>query len=491
MGKPTGFLEYERKLPPSRDPLERIRDWKEFVLDFAGEKLAEQGARCMNCGIPYCHTGMIYAGAAMGCPINNLIPEWNDLVYRGLWREAYFRLRKTNNFPEFTGRVCPAPCEGSCTVSLHQKAVTIKNIERSIIERAFAEGRVQPRIPAKRSGKKVAVVGSGPSGLACADELNQAGHMVTVFEKADRPGGLLMYGIPNMKLDKRIVFRRVDLLQREGITFATNTEVGRDLPAETLIRDYDAAVLCGGARNPRDLKAEGRELRGITFAVDFLSQNTRSLLDSDRKDGKFISARDKDVVVVGGGDTGTDCVATSIRHGCRSLVQLEIMPKPPEMRKPDNPWLQWPRIYSMDYGQQEAAALFGEDPRKYCVSTKRFLGDSQGHVKALEIVDIEWEREETGRFISKEIPGSRRVLPAQLVLLAMGFLGPAGTLPEQLGVERDGHSNIKTADKSYATNGKGIFTAGDMHRGQSLVVWAIDEGRRAARECDAYLRENA
>lgn len=488
MGKPTGFMEYERELPKSRNPLDRIQDWEELYFDFPEEKLKNQGARCMNCGIPYCHTGLMIGGAAMGCPINNLIPEWNDLIYRGLWEEALKRLLKTNNFPEFTGRVCPAPCEGSCTVSLDEKAVTIKNIEVTIIEKAFEKGWIVPRQPAVRTGKTVAVVGSGPSGLACADELNQAGHLVTVFERADRPGGLLMYGIPNMKLDKNKVVRRINLMKEEGISFITNTEVGKDLPADSLLQDYDAVVLCGGAGNPRDLPVEGRQLKGIHFAVDFLTLNTRSLLNSNLKDGRFISAKDRDIVVIGGGDTGTDCVATSLRHGCNSLVQLEIMPKPSLSRQPNNPWPQWPKVYSLDYGQQEATAVFGEDPRKYCVTTKRFIGDSEGHIKAIEIADIEWIKDENGRFSPKEVSGSGKIINTQLILLAMGFLGPVDGLLQQLDIDRDQRSNVKTQNGKYATNIQGVFTAGDMHRGQSLVVWAIDEGRRAAKECNEYLK---
>jgi len=491
MGKPTGFMEYEREVPSYRNPLERICDWKEQCNTFSEEKLREQAARCMNCGTPFCHTGDMIGGASVGCPLNNLIPEWNDLIYRGLWKEALLRLLKTNNFPEFTGRVCPAPCEGSCTVSLNKKAVTIKSIEFTIIEKAFENGWINPRIPAERTGKTVAVVGSGPAGLACADELNQAGHKVTVFEKADRPGGLLMYGIPNMKLDKSKVLRRIDIMKEEGIVFVTNTEVGKDISADELLSGFDAVVLCGGARKPRNLEVEGRNLNGIHYAVDFLTQSTRSLLDSNLEDGNFISAKDKDVVVIGGGDTGTDCVATSIRHGCRSVVQLEIMPKPPLNRGSNNPWPQWPKVYSMDYGQQEAAAVFGEDPRKYCVSAKKFIGDARGNIKEIEITEIEWVKDNNGRFTPQEVPGTRKTIPAQLVLLAMGFLGPEDDLLQQLGVERDERSNVKTLPGKYATNIQGVFTAGDMHRGQSLVVWAINEGRKAAKECHEYLMRKA
>jgi glutamate synthase (NADPH/NADH) small chain len=487
MGKPTGFIEYPRELPADRPPEERIHDWQEFHLHFPEEKLRTQGARCMDCGIPFCHPGILVKGMATGCPINNLIPEWNDLVYRGLWREAYYRLSKTNNFPEFTGRVCPAPCEGSCTLGINEPPVTIKNIEYAIIERAFEEGWVVPEPPARRTGKKVAVVGSGPAGLACADQLNKAGHWVTVFERADRIGGLLIYGIPNMKLDKRIVQRRIDLMAAEGIEFVTNTEVGKDYPADRLLKEFDAVVLCGGATKPRDLPIEGRELEGIHFAVDFLHANTRSLLDSDHRDGKYISAKDKDVIVIGAGDTGTDCVATSVRHGCRSVTQFEILPQPPLERAPDNPWPQWPNIFRVDYGQEEAATIFGRDPRIFCIMTQKFVGDENGHVKELHTVQVEWDVGNNGRPVPKAIPGTEKVWPAQLVLLAMGFLGPEDTILDGLGVERDPRSNVRAEFGRFASSVEGVFAAGDMRRGQSLVVWAIREGRGAARECDRYL----
>src|SRR2546425_1304405 len=384
MGKPTGFLEYQRELPADRSPLERVHDWQEFHDHFPVLKLQEQAGRCMDCGIPFCHTGALLNGMASGCPINNLIPEWNDLVYSGLWREALERLHKTNNFPEFTGRVCPAPCEGSCVLGISEPPVTIKNIECSIIDKGFDEGWVLPEPPAKRTGKKVAVIGSGPAGLACAAQLNRAGHWVTVFERADRIGGLLMYGIPNMKLDKRIVQRRVDLMATEGVKFVTSCEVGKDYPAEKLRKDFDAIVLCGGATRPNDFfaKTEGRNLKGIHFAMDFLHANTKSLLDSNHEDGHYLSARGKDVVVLGGGDTGTDCVGTALRHGCRSLVQLEIVPMPPLERAADNPWPQWPKVYRLDYGQEEGKALWGEDPRQYAIQTTKFLGDEAGRLQA-------------------------------------------------------------------------------------------------------------
>jgi glutamate synthase (NADPH/NADH) small chain len=486
MGKPTGFLEYPRELPQVQPPTERIHNWLEFHEHADEKKLRNQGARCMDCGVPFCHTGSLIEGMAAGCPINNLIPEWNDLVYRGLWREAIERLHKTNNFPEFTGRVCPAPCEGSCVLGINEPPVTIKSIECAIVDKAFEEGWIVPEPPPLRTGKKVAVVGSGPAGLAAAAQLNRAGHWVTVFERADRIGGLLMYGIPNMKLDKRIVQRRIDLLKAEGVAFVTNCEVGKDYPVDKLRKLFNAIVLCGGATKPRDLPIEGRQLGGIHFAMEFLHANTKSLLDSQHADGAFISAKDKDVIVIGGGDTGTDCVGTSMRHGCKSLVQFEILPMPPLARAADNPWPQWPKVYKLDYGQEEAAALFGKDPREYLIQTKKFVGDENGHVKELHTVRVEWVKD-NGRTIPREVPGSERVFPAQLVLLAMGFLGPENQLLDQLGVEKDPRSNAKAEHGKFATSVPGVFAAGDMRRGQSLVVWAINEGRGAARECDRYL----
>ncbi|HXG46693.1 MAG TPA: glutamate synthase subunit beta, partial [Methylomirabilota bacterium] len=487
MGKPTGFIEYLRELPLDRPAVERIRDWNEFHLHFEDTKLQQQGARCMDCGVPFCHTGTLLNGMAAGCPINNLIPEWNDLVYRGLWREALERLHKTNNFPEFTGRVCPAPCEGSCVLGINNPPVTIKNIECSIIDRGWEAGWVVPQPPARRTGKKVAVVGSGPAGLCAAAQLNKAGHTVTVFERADRVGGLLMYGIPNMKLDKRaVVQRRIDLMVKEGVQFVTNTEVGKDLPAQKLLEDYDAIVLCTGATKPRDLPIEGRHLRGIHFAMEFLHHNTKALLDG-HKNGNFISAAGKDVVVIGGGDTGTDCVGTAMRHGCRSLVQLEILPRPPLQRAPDNPWPEWPKIYRLDYGQEEAAAVFGADPRVYLTTVKKFIGDDTGHVKELVTVQIQWEKNEKGQFVPKEVAGTEQTRPAQLVLLAMGFLGPEQPLLDALQVERDARTNVKAEHGKFQTSIPKVFAAGDCRRGQSLVVWAFNEGRGAARECDRFL----
>jgi glutamate synthase (NADPH/NADH) small chain len=424
---------------------------------------------------------------ASGCPINNLIPEWNDLIYRGLWREALDRLHKTNNFPEFTGRVCPAPCEGSCVLGITNPPVTIKNIESAIADRGWDEGWVTPDPPTKRTGKKVAVIGSGPAGLCAAAQLNKAGHWVTVFERADRPGGLLMYGIPNMKLDKeQVVLRRLNVLEEEGVKFVCNTEVGKDFPVENLLKEFDAVVLCTGATKPRDLPIEGRQLKGIHFAMEFLTANTQAILDK-HQNGGFISAEGKDVIIIGGGDTGTDCVGTSMRHGCKSLVQLEIMPQPPLERAANNPWPEWPKVYKMDYGQEEAAAKFGSDPRVYLTTATKFEGDENGNVKAIHTVQVQWEKNDKGQFIPKHIPGTEKVLPAQLVLLAMGFLGPEQPLLDALGVERDPRSNVKADYGKYTTSIPGVFAAGDCRRGQSLVVWAFNEGRGAARECDLYL----
>ncbi len=487
MGKPTGFIEYLRELPKDRPAAERISDWKEFHLHMPEADLRKQGARCMDCGIPFCHTGTLISGMASGCPINNLIPEWNDLVYRGLWKEALERLHKTNNFPDFTGRVCPAPCEGSCVLGMNNPPVTIKNIECTIIDHAWENGWVVPEPPKVRTGKKVAVVGSGPAGLCAAAQLNKAGHLVTVFERADRPGGLLMYGIPNMKLDKNeVVLRRIKQLEAEGVTFTCNTDVGKNYPAEKLLKEFDAVVLATGATKPRDLPIDGRNLKGIHFAMDFLTGNTKAVLDQ-HKNGTFINAEGKDVVVIGGGDTGTDCVGTSMRHGCKSLVQVEILPKPPLNRADNNPWPEWPKVYKMDYGQEEAAAKFGDDPRVYLTTATKFEGDENGQVKAVHTVEVQWERNDKGQFIPKHVPGSEKVLPAQLVLLAMGFLGPEQPLLESMGIERDARTNVKADFNKYSTNLKNVFACGDCRRGQSLVVWAFNEGRGAARECDRFL----
>ena len=487
MGKTTGFMEYTRTLPAARPPAERVFDWQEFHEQMPETRLREQGARCMDCGVPFCHTGQIINGAASGCPINNLIPEWNDLVYRGQWREALDRLHQTNNFPEFTGRVCPAPCEGSCVLGINNAPVTIKSIEQAIIDKGFEVGWVVPRPPAVRTGKKVAVVGSGPAGLACASQLNHAGHLVTVFERADRAGGLLMYGIPNMKLEKTIVQRRLALMSAEGIRFFTGVNVGQDYDAEQLNRKFDAIVLCGGATRPRDFPIEGRSLQGIHFAMEFLHANTKSLLDSNHEDGRYVSAKGKDVIVIGGGDTGTDCVGTALRHGCKSLVQFEILPHPPTVRADDNPWPQWPKVHRLDYGQEEAAALFGKDPRAYSIMTKRFLGEDGRRLRAVQTVEVESTGENNGRPGTREVPGTEREWPVQMILLAMGFLGPETQgLLSQLGVLINERGNVEV-DQDQMTSVTKVFAAGDMTRGQSLVVWAIADGRRAAKGVDKYL----
>lgn len=487
MGKVTGFMEFDRALPEDRDPKARLIDWKEIHTEMPVEEIRKQGARCMDCGVPFCHAGdSSMAPRVGGCPVNNLIPEWNDLIYHNRWREALDRLHKTNNFPEFTGRVCPAPCEDSCVLGINAPPVTIKHHENSIIERGFAEGWVKAHPPEERTGKKVAVIGSGPAGLAAADQLNSVGHSVTVFERADRIGGLLMYGIPNMKLEKHIVERRLKLLREEGIEFRPNTNVGNDVTADELRRDYDAVLLATGSTKPRDLPIEGRELEGIHFAMDFLRPNTKSLLDSEHTDGNYISAKGKHVVIIGGGDTGTDCVGTSLRHGCASVTQLEIMPKPPLERGPDNPWPEFKRTLKVDYGQAEAIAVQGEDPRAYLQLTQKFVGEN-GKVTGLQVTGVEWKEDENGRMGPQPVPGTERLMKADLVLLAMGFLGPEQPLIEQFGVDTDERSNAKATYGEYRTNVDGVFAAGDCRRGQSLIVWAINEGREAAREIDRAL----
>lgn len=480
MGKPTGFLEFDRSLPEDRPAKERIKDFDEFHTHFDVSELKCQGARCMDCGIPFCHAGMTIGRTSIGCPLNNLIPEWNDLVYNDKYEEAYKRLLLTNNFPEFTGRVCPALCEGSCTLGMNEKPVTIRNIEVHIIDKMYEDGIIKPRKPHKSTHKRVAVVGSGPSGLACADQLNQAGHQVTVYERADRAGGLLMYGIPNMKLDKSVVERRIELMKKEGVRFRLNTEIGKNLKAVDLIREYDAVVLCCGATKPRPLNVEGSNLNGVYYAVDFLKRNTKSLLDSQFNDRGYIDVAGKDVIVIGGGDTGTDCVGTSIRHGCSSVVQFEIMPEASETRKESNPWPEWPVIKKTDYGQEEAIEIFGKDPREYCTTITKITGDDMENVKEVHTVDVSWE---TGSPVPVE--GSEKVRKADIILIAMGFLGPEENIIKQLGLKTTARSNVDA--EKYRTNIEGVFAAGDMRRGQSLVVWAIKEGREAAREVDRHL----
>ncbi len=487
MGKPTGFIEYLRELPVDRTPVERVRDWKEFHHHMDEKRLRNQAARCMDCGVPFCHTGTLISGMASGCPVNNLIPEWNDLVYRGLWREALERLHKTNNFPDFTGKVCPAPCEGSCVLGINAPPVTIKSLENAIVDRGWEQGWITPEAPTARTDKRVAVIGSGPAGLAAAAQLNRAGHTVTVLERDDRPGGLLMYGIPNMKLDKKeVVLRRIEQMQQEGVKFVCNANVGENVEPMLLLKDFDAIVVCTGATQARDLNVENRKLQGVHFAMEYLTQSTKALLNGG-PDHSPIHARDKHVVVVGGGDTGTDCVATAMRQGCKSLTQIEIMARPPMERAADNPWPEWPKVYKLDYGQEEAAANFGSDPRAYITTVKRLNGDAAGGVRSLSTVEVAWQKDSDGRFVPADVPGSEQEIPADLVLLAMGFTGPEQALLAELGVRTDPRSNIEAEHGVFATSVKGVFAAGDCRRGQSLVVWAINEGRGAARECDRYL----
>lgn len=489
MGKPTGFMDYKRAELALRAPEERIKDWQEIKTSSLPHKeaLRCQAARCMDCGVPFCHSGVMINRMVSGCPLHNLMPEFNDLVYHGMDDYAYARLNKTNNFPEFTSHVCPAPCEGACNAGLVNNPVTIRNIEQYVIENAFEHGLVKPNKPAKRSGKKVAVIGSGPAGLACADELNKAGHSVTVYERADRAGGLLMYGVPNMKLDKKLVERRVKLLEEAGVSFVLNSEVGVKLASSTLMEEYDAVVLCTGATVPRDLPVAGRKLEGIYFAKDYLESVTKSLLNSNLEDGLAIDAKDKDVVIIGGGDTGNDCMATVIRQGCRSVRQLEINPCLPHSRTADNPWPQFPRIFKTDYGQEEAIHKFKQDPREFCITTKEFLGED-GKVSGLRLCQNEW-KQINGRMVPADIPGTEHVVPAQLVLLAMGFVGSEERLFEEFKLAKAPNGSIAADDSSYATSVPGVFAAGDARRGQSLVVWAIAEGRGAAHAVDKFLRE--
>lgn len=488
MAKPTGFLDYDREVSEAVSPKERINNFKEFHTPLPTEQQMTQAARCMDCGVPFCQSGKMLKGMFSGCPLNNMIPEWNDLLYRGNIKNAYARLAKTSNFPEFTSRVCPALCEAACTCGLNGDPVSTKENERYIIETAFAEGLVQPEPPKARTGKKVAVIGSGPSGLATADQLNKRGHNVTVYERADRVGGLLMYGIPNMKLEKQIVERRIEHMKAEGIEFVTEANVGENVKAAKIMKEHDAVVLACGAANPRDIKVPGREAEGIYFAVDFLKSVTKSLLDSDFNDKKYVDTKGKKVLVIGGGDTGNDCVGTSIRLGCTSVTQLEMMPKLPDSRSASNPWPQWPRVCKTDYGQEEAIAMFGHDPRIYQTTVKEFIKDKKGHVCKAVIVKLESKKDETtGRMSMVEVPGSEKELECDVVLIAAGFLGSQKYVSEAFGVNLNGRTNVDTQPGSYATNVKKVFTAGDMHRGQSLVVWAIREGRDAARDVDQYL----
>jgi glutamate synthase (NADPH/NADH) small chain len=478
-------MEVARRGMPARAPLERIGDWSEAHPRLDEAALGEQAARCMDCGIPFCHTGVLISGMASGCPLNNLVPEWNDLVSRGRWREASIRLHRTNSFPEFTGRVCPAPCEGSCTMGLHGDPVAIKTIEQEIADRAWAEGWITPNPPLTRTGRTVAVVGSGPAGLSAADQLNRAGHLVTVYERAGRIGGLLMYGIPGMKLDKDVVARRTRLMEAEGIGFVTGVTVGADIAADRLLAEHDAVVLATGSTVARDLAVPGRELGGIHLAMSFLRGNTRRLLDGGVDAGAPIDASGLDVVVIGGGDTGTDCVGTAIRQGARSVRQLEIMARPPDARAADNPWPEWPKVYREDYGQEEARALWGQDPRRYSTTTRRFIGRNE-HVSQIEVADVAWTVGAEGRPAMREVPGTAQVLPADLVLLALGFTGPEAALPRAFGCELDPRGTVR-AGQNRMTSVPGVFAAGDCVRGQSLVVWAIREGRMAAQGVDRFL----
>lgn len=488
MGKPTGFLEYERKDAVQVKPLERIKNFKEFKKPLSLEEQQIQGARCMECGVPFCQAGMMIAGMASGCPLHNLVPETNDLVYRGKWKEAYERLVKTHSFPEFTSHVCPALCEAACTCNINGDPVATKDNEKAIIETAYKNGWVVPQKVEVRTGKKVAVVGSGPSGLAAAQQLNRKGHWVTVFERNDRIGGLLRYGIPNMKLDKSIIDRRIKIMEEEGVVFKTCVDVGKDVKAADLLKEFDRVVLCCGASNPRDINVPGRDAKNIYFAVDFLKSVTKSLLDSNFKDNQFIPAKGKHVLVIGGGDTGNDCVGTSIRLGAKSVTQLEMMPKPSETRTYSNPWPEWPRVLKTDYGQEEAIAVFGNDPRIYQTTVTEFIKDDKGNVQKAKIVKLEPKKDEkTGRMNMVPVEGTEQIIEAQLVLIAAGFLGSQKYVTDAFKVALNPRTNVLTQPDEYETSVPGVFTAGDMHRGQSLVVWAITEGRKAAEAVDKSL----
>ncbi len=486
MGKPTGFLEYERKNNKAVEPLERIKNFNEFHTPMSDKDRKEQASRCMNCGVPFCQSGMMINGMASGCPLNNLVPEWNDLLYHGCMKEALQMLRQTNNFPEFTSRVCPALCEAACTCGLNDSPVTCKANENAIVEYGYANGLMEARKPKVRTGKKVAIIGSGPSGLAAADQLNRRGHDVTVFERNDHIGGLLMYGIPNMKLEKWVIDRKQKVMEEEGVKFVVNADVGKTVKAADIVKDYDSVILACGASNPRDIKVTGREADGIYFAVDFLTRSTKHVL-TGKKDG-WVDTKGKNVVVIGGGDTGNDCVGTAVRQGAKSVVQIEMMPKLPDERAANNPWPEWPRVCKTDYGQEEAIAVFGKDPRIYQATVKEFIADKNGKLKKVKLVKLEPKKDaKTGRLNMVEIPGSEFEIPADYVLIAAGFLGTQDYVAKAFGVKLNARTNVETAEGSYKTSVDKVFTAGDMHRGQSLVVWGINEGRHVAREVDEFL----
>ena len=486
MGKPTGFLEYERKNNKAVEPLERIKNFNEFHTPMSDKDRKEQASRCMNCGVPFCQSGMMINGMASGCPLNNLVPEWNDLLYHGCMKEALQMLRQTNNFPEFTSRVCPALCEAACTCGLNDSPVTCKANENAIVEYGYANGLMEARKPKVRTGKKVAIIGSGPSGLAAADQLNRRGHDVTVFERNDHIGGLLMYGIPNMKLEKWVIDRKQKVMEEEGVKFVVNADVGKTVKAADIVKDYDSVILACGASNPRDIKATGREADGIYFAVDFLTRSTKHVL-TGKKDG-WVDTKGKNVVVIGGGDTGNDCVGTAVRQGAKSVVQIEMMPKLPDERDANNPWPEWPRVCKTDYGHEEAIAVFGKDPRIYQATVKEFIADKNGKLKKVKLVKLEPKKDaKTGRLNMVEIAGSEFEIPADYVLIAAGFLGTQDYVAKAFGVKLNARTNVETAEGSYKTSVDKVFTAGDMHRGQSLVVWGINEGRHVAREVDEFL----
>ena len=488
MGKTTGFLEYARVDGHVRSEAERVEDFKEFHDSLPLKEQFKQAARCMDCGVPFCQAGTMIAGMASGCPLHNLVPEVNDHVYRGRMEEAYKRLSITHPFPEFTSRVCPALCENACTCGLHDKPVATKANEKAIIEYAYEHDLVKAEKPAVRTGKKIAVIGSGPAGLSAAEYLSRRGHDVTVYERHDRVGGLLRYGIPNMKLDKFVIDRRVALMEEQGVRFLTGVDVGRDISASELLKEYDRVILACGASHPRDITAPGRDAAGIYFAVDFLSQVTKRLLDSSFHEVPTDLAEGKDVIVIGGGDTGNDCVGTCIRLGAKSVTQLEMMPKPPCERLASNPWPEWPRVLKTDYGQEEAIWKFGDDPRLYQTTVKEFIKDKKGNLKEVVLVSLEGKKDEkTGRMQMVPVEGSEKKVPASLVLIAAGFLGSEQYVVDAFGVEVDGRTNVKTNQGRYETSKEKIYTAGDMHRGQSLVVWAIEEGREVAKAVDESL----